>query len=136
MGWRFIFVSLFFFLKIVFLSRNWRFISFISFLQSDLRENFSIVNVVVWDQNRRFKDIPLGKITLSKIFLAQHVGGGEQWIPLASADTEGTVTGDVQLELSYYPPTATVPMHTLNVTGFLFFSFFFFFYFFFEVFLF
>ena len=76
------------------------------------------------------KDIPLGKVSLSKNFLAQpNHGGGEQWVQLAAAETEGSVTGDLHVEVSYYKPTVEVPKHTFSVNGGAFFSSFFFFHF-------
>jgi len=72
------------------------------------------------------KDIPLGKVSLSKNFLAQpNHGGGEQWVQLAAAETEGSVTGDLHVEVSYYKPTVEVPKHTFSVNGGAFFFIFF-----------
>jgi len=94
---------------------------------SDLNNSFSNLTVVVWDENRLVKDIPLGKVTLSRKVLMQSQGAGsEQWMPLAGAETEGTVTGDLHVEISYYPATPQVPKHTFSVNS-EFFSFFFFF---------
>lgn len=87
-----------------------------SFFLSDLKANFTTLTAVVWDENRRVKDIPLGKVSLSRKFL-QSQGSGEQWMPLAAAETEGTVTGDLQVEISYYPATQQVPKHTFSVNG-------------------
>jgi len=67
------------------------------------------------------KDVPLGKVTLSKDFFSQKKKA-EQWVQLASAQTEGTVTGDVHLTLEYNPPSTQVPVQTLNVSGTFFLS--------------
>jgi len=81
----------------------------------ELKKTFSVLSVIVWDENRRVRDIPLGKVTLSKNFLNNQKGGVEQWMPLAPADTEGTVTGEIHLEISYYAPTSEVPTHNFSV---------------------
>jgi len=84
---------------------------------SDLASSFQLLNVVVWDENRRVKDIPLGKVSLTKNFLLKQKTGIEQWMQMAPAETEGTVTGDVHLEISYYHPTSEIQTHTFSVNG-------------------
>jgi len=69
----------------------------------------------VWDENRKERDVPLGKVTLSKDFFLQKKKS-EQWFQLASAQTEGTVTGEVHLQVQYYPASPEVPACSFSVT--------------------
>jgi len=77
------------------------------------------IDLVVWDdnENRRSKDVPLGKVTLTRDFLRGLRKQIEQWFPLASAATEGTVTGEVCLETTLIPSTGIDEPNTLIVNG-------------------
>jgi len=105
-------------LKVLFfIFSSYFFFFFLATRHSDLASSFQLLNVVVWDENRRVKDIPLGKVSLTKNFLLKQKTGIEQWMQMAPAETEGTVTGDVHLEISYYHPTSEIQTHTFSVNG-------------------
>ncbi len=82
---------------------------------SDVKKDFSTLDVVVWDENRISKDKPLGKVSFTREMLSSMKSSIEKWYPLASADTEGTVSGEVLLNMKHREPTSSVPFHFFDI---------------------
>jgi len=57
------------------------------FIFEDLDPTFQSLSLVVWNDNNQCRDLPLGKIILSRRILNGEI---EKWYPLSSANNEGT----------------------------------------------
>jgi len=68
---------------------------------SNLSQPLQDVEVVVWEvRGKLLSDQPLGKVVLHRDAIKAEKGVlHEQWFPLLPADTEGSVSGEVKLEL-------------------------------------
>lgn len=83
-----------------------------------LNPDFKNMDVIVWNSNgAATKDAPVGKVSFSREYLAGRGSAAfEQWFPLSSAKTEGSVSGEVNVELTYDPPKTPDGLHKLTVS--------------------
>lgn len=84
----------------------------------ELSEQFSSMTVSIWRKSpATASDIPLGQVTFPKNFIINGQLEVENWYVLGSYDSESTVTGEVRLKITYFPPKKDIKVHTFSVTG-------------------
>jgi Ca2+-dependent lipid-binding protein len=83
----------------------------------DLESDFKRLSVVVWNRSDEEErpDQPCGQVLFPKALIASGQLEEEQWFSLSPLDPENSVSGDIRLKISYFPPKNDIKTHTFAV---------------------